>query len=97
MGENLAELPGLSEGQKVVMPFDQPIKKTGHLQILYGNLAPEGSVGKITGKEGLMYEGKARCFDSEEDMLTALEEDPNSFKVCHFLYVSYHITLITLY
>lgn len=48
---------------------------------MYGNVAPEGCVGKITGKEGLLYEGVARCFDSEEDMLDALSDDPNSFKV----------------
>ena len=47
------------------MPFDQPIKSTGHLQILYGNLAPEGAVAKITGKEGTHFEGKARVFDGE--------------------------------
>ncbi len=51
-----------------------------HAQILYGNLAPEGCVGKITGKEGLLFEGRARVFDSEEDMLAALSEDPPSFK-----------------
>ena len=81
LGENLEQLPGLHEGQQVIMPFDKPIKKTGHIQILYGNLAPEGCVGKITGKEGLVFEGTARCFDSEEDMLDALQQDPNSFKV----------------
>ena len=55
----------------------------GPLQILYGNLAPEGCVGKITGKEGLLFEGVARVYDSEEDMLAALSEDPQSFKVRH--------------
>ena len=55
-------------------PFNNPIKVTGHLQILRGNLAPEGSVGKITGKEGEIFEGIANVFDSEEDMLTALEQ-----------------------
>ena len=50
-------------------------------QILYGNLAPEGCVGKITGKEGMLFEGPARVYDSEEDMLAALSEDPQSFKV----------------
>lgn len=74
MAENLAELPGLSEGQQVIKPFDQPIKKTAHLQILKGNLAPEGAVAKITGKEGLLFEGDAICFDSEEEMMKALEE-----------------------
>ncbi|KAJ1672503.1 dihydroxy-acid dehydratase ilv3, partial [Spiromyces aspiralis] len=54
-------------------PLDNPIKPTGHLQTLYGNLAPEGSVAKITGKEGLRFEGGAKVFDNEEDMLRALE------------------------
>ncbi len=61
--------------------METPIKPTGHITILYGNLAPEGSVGKITGKEGLVFEGIARVFDCEEDMLDALAKDPNSFKV----------------
>lgn len=53
----------------------------GWVQVMYGNLAPEGSVGKITGKEGLAFQGTARCFDSEEDMLDQLSKDPSSFKV----------------
>ena len=65
--ENLAEVPDLKKGQKVIHPVDKPIKKTGHLRILYGNLAPEGSVAKITGKEGLRFEGPARVFESEFD------------------------------
>jgi dihydroxy-acid dehydratase len=73
LAENLADLPGLAEGQEVVMPLDRPIKETGHIQILKGNLAPGGSVAKITGKEGLAFTGPARVFDSEEDMLAALE------------------------
>ena len=80
LAENLAGCPDLSEGQDIIRPLDQPIKETGHLQILYGNLAPEGSVGKITGKEGLYFQGTARVFDQEEAMLTALAEDPMSFK-----------------
>lgn len=52
-----------------------------HVQILYGNLAPEGCVGKITGKEGTLFEGPARVFDSEEDMLAALSENTQAFKV----------------
>ena len=75
LAENLAELPGLKDGQDVFMPLDKPIKETGHIQILKGNLAPGGSVAKITGKEGLQFSGPARVFDSEEDMLAALEED----------------------
>ncbi|PID84847.1 MAG: dihydroxy-acid dehydratase [Chloroflexi bacterium] len=73
IAENLAELPGLTEGQDIVQPLDKPIKETGHLQILRGNLAPEGAVAKITGKEGLIFTGTARVYDSEEDMLTGLE------------------------
>lgn len=65
VAENLASVPDLTEGQKVIKPLSDPIKKTGHLQILYGNLATEGSVAKITGKEGLSFEGKAKVFDSE--------------------------------
>ena len=57
-----------------MQPVEQPIKATGHIQILRGNLAPEGSVAKITGKEGLRFSGPARCFDSEELMLKALED-----------------------
>ncbi|MBM3783301.1 MAG: dihydroxy-acid dehydratase [Acidobacteria bacterium] len=71
--ENVKDLPGLAEGQPIVQPFSKPIKATGHLQILKGNLAPEGAVAKITGKEGLRFSGPARVFDSEEDMLRGLE------------------------
>lgn len=74
IAENLADLPGLKEGQTIVQPLDRPIKKTGHIQILKGNLAPEGSVAKITGKEGLVFKGTANVFDSEEEMLVALEQ-----------------------
>jgi dihydroxy-acid dehydratase len=73
LAENLAELPGLSEGQDVIHPWEKPIKKTGHLTILRGNLAPDGSVAKITGKEGLHFKGQAKVFDCEEDMLAAME------------------------
>ncbi len=73
IAENLEPLPALAAGQQVVHPFDKPIKPTGHIQILKGNLAPEGAVAKITGKEGLRFSGPARVFDSEEDMLAALE------------------------
>jgi dihydroxy-acid dehydratase len=83
LADNLKDLPGLVENQQVIVPLEQPIKRTGHLQILYGNIAPEGCVGKITGKEGLAYEGVARCFDREEDMLDALAKNPDSFKVIH--------------
>ena len=74
VSENLRELPGLTAGQEVIHALDDPIKKTGHIQILKGNLAPGGSVAKITGKEGFRFSGPARVFDGEEDMLHALEE-----------------------
>jgi dihydroxy-acid dehydratase len=74
LAENVAELPELSEGQEIVRPTSEPIKSTGHLQILRGNLAPEGAVAKITGKEGLVFSGTARVFDAEEEMLAALEQ-----------------------
>jgi dihydroxy-acid dehydratase len=74
LAENLADLPDLTPGQTVVQPFSRPIKPTGHLQILYGNLAPEGAVAKITGKEGLRFTGPAKVFDSEELTLEAIEQ-----------------------
>jgi dihydroxy-acid dehydratase len=74
IGENLDPLPGLAEGQPIVRPLSNPLKATGHIQILRGNLAPDGAVAKITGKEGLVFSGPANVFDSEEAMLTALEE-----------------------
>lgn len=73
VAQNLAELPGLKPGQEVIHPVNRPIKPTGHLQMLFGNLAPQGAVAKITGKEGLRFVGPARVFDSEEDTLAALE------------------------
>jgi dihydroxy-acid dehydratase len=72
--ENLADLPGLSPDQEIVHPLSNPIKPTGHIQILRGNLAPGGSVAKITGKEGLRFSGSARVFDSEEHMLASFEK-----------------------
>jgi len=78
LAENLKDLPGLKPGQTIVRSLSDPIKPTGHIQILFGNLAPEGAVAKITGKEGLVFSGPARCFDSEEQMLEALEQK----KIC---------------
>ena len=72
--ENLEELPGLSGDQTIIAPVSNPIKKTGHLSILYGNLAEEGSVAKITGKEGTRFQGTARVFDSEEECLKGINE-----------------------
>jgi len=74
LAENVADLPGLKPGQDVFMPVDKPIKKTAHIQILKGNLAPGGSVAKITGKEGMTFSGPARVFNCEEAMLTGLEK-----------------------
>jgi dihydroxy-acid dehydratase len=74
VAENLKDLPGLKAGQQIVRPVTNPLKTTSHLQILKGNLAPEGAVAKITGKEGLRFSGPANVFDSEELMLKALEE-----------------------
>src|SRR6476661_2036653 len=73
MAENLASLPGLSAGQKVVHAVTDPIKRTGHIRIMRGNFCPDGAVAKITGKEGLKFSGTANCFDSEEDMLHAMQ------------------------
>lgn len=75
LAENLAEAPNLTEGQDVVRPVGNPIKPTGHIQILRGNLAPQGAVAKITGKEGERFSGPAKVYDSEEDMLAALERN----------------------
>jgi dihydroxy-acid dehydratase len=73
VAEGLKDLPGLTPGQPIVHPLSDPIKKTSHIQILRGNLAPDGAVAKITGKEGVHFSGPARVFDSEEDMLRGLE------------------------
>ncbi|HPD32450.1 MAG TPA: dihydroxy-acid dehydratase [Phycisphaerae bacterium] len=74
LAENLADLPGLSPGQDVIHPIERPIKPTGHIRILRGNLAPDGAVAKITGKEGKRFSGPARAFDCEEAMLAAVEK-----------------------
>ncbi|MEE8300876.1 MAG: dihydroxy-acid dehydratase [Candidatus Tectomicrobia bacterium] len=73
VADNLQDVPGLPADQKIIHPLASPIKDTGHICILRGNLAPGGAVGKITGKEGLVFSGPARVFDSEEEMLHALE------------------------
>ncbi|MEY2725574.1 MAG: Dihydroxy-acid dehydratase [Planctomycetota bacterium] len=74
LAENLAPLPGLKPGQEIIQPIDKPIKATGHIRIMRGNVCAEGAVAKITGKEGLVFSGPARCFDSEELMLAGLEQ-----------------------
>jgi dihydroxy-acid dehydratase len=74
LAENLKDVPGLAEGQRVIVPLETPIKESGHIRIMRGNFCPDGAVAKITGKEGLRFVGTARCFDSEEDMLLGLEQ-----------------------
>jgi dihydroxy-acid dehydratase len=74
LAENLATSKGLAPGQKIIQPVESPLKKTGHITILHGNLAPGSAVAKITGKEGSKFSGPARVFDSEEAMLAALEQ-----------------------
>eukprot|EP00614_Pseudopedinella_elastica_P026812 CAMPEP_0172616102 /NCGR_PEP_ID=MMETSP1068-20121228/62706_1 /TAXON_ID=35684 /ORGANISM="Pseudopedinella elastica, Strain CCMP716" /LENGTH=600 /DNA_ID=CAMNT_0013421435 /DNA_START=129 /DNA_END=1931 /DNA_ORIENTATION=- len=71
--ENVAGLPGLTEGQEIIRPLSDPIKATGHLQIMYGNLCPGGGVAKITGKEGETFSGVAKVYDSEDAMMRGLE------------------------
>lgn len=74
LAENLAELPALTAGQDLIMPLSEPLKRTGHIQILKGNLAPGGSVAKVTGKEGELFTGPAKVFDGEQSMIDALEQ-----------------------
>jgi dihydroxy-acid dehydratase len=72
LAENLSEVPDMPLDQKVIKPIEAPIKATGHLQMLFGNLAPEGSVAKITGKEGHKFMGRAKVFDSEYEANTGI-------------------------
>lgn len=80
LAQNVENVPRLSDDQDIIRPLSNPIKETGHIQILRGDLAPEGSVAKITGKEGLYFSGPALVFEGEESMLAAITEDPMSFK-----------------
>ena len=73
IAENLEDVPELNfENQKVILPLEYPVKATGHLQILYGNLAEQGSVAKISGKEGELFEGPARVFDGEFELIDGI-------------------------
>lgn len=72
--ENLAHVDNLAAGQKVIVPVSSPIKQTGHLQILYGNLATQGAVAKITGKEGTQFLGPARVYNCEEDCIAGIQQ-----------------------
>jgi len=74
LAENLAVVPSLIDGQKVIVPLETPLKETGHIQILYGNLAERGSVAKITGKEGEFFRGPAVVFDNEFDTIKGISE-----------------------
>ena len=74
LAENLVSSKGLAAGQKIIRPVEDPLKPTGHITILQGNLAPDTAVAKITGKEGSRFRGPAKVFDSEEAMLHALEQ-----------------------
>jgi dihydroxy-acid dehydratase len=74
IAENLSELPGLEEGQHIIHPLDAPLKDSGHIRILYGNLAEKGAVAKITGKEGLNFTGPAKVFNGEAAVNAAIHE-----------------------
>lgn len=80
VAENVAQVPDLDfEQQKIILPIEHPVKATGHLQILYGNLAEGGSVAKISGKEGELFEGPARVFDGEHELINGI----NSGRIQH--------------
>lgn len=72
LAENLADVEDYPEGQEIIMPFDKPIKKDSHLVVLKGNLSPTGAVAKISGKEGLYFEGSARVFEGEEGAMRGI-------------------------
>ena len=72
LAENLSSVAPYPDGQKIIRPFDNPIKQDSHLVVLHGNLSPTGAVAKITGKEGLSFSGNARVFDSEEECLKGI-------------------------
>ncbi|MBK8352399.1 MAG: dihydroxy-acid dehydratase [Saprospirales bacterium] len=74
LAENLAALPDLKEGQDLLHTVDNPIKASSHIRILYGNLATEGAVAKITGKEGERFEGPAKCYDTEQQAIDAMRD-----------------------
>jgi dihydroxy-acid dehydratase len=74
IAENLADLPDLKEGQDLLHTVNNPIKPTSHIRILYGNLATEGAVAKITGKEGERFEGSAKCYDTEQQAIDAMKD-----------------------
>ena len=75
IGENLKNIKPLNFDQDVIRPLSNPIKSSGHIRILYGNIASKGSVAKITGKEGLIFKGKANVFNSENDANNAIKNN----------------------
>jgi dihydroxy-acid dehydratase len=75
LAENLEAYPDLKDQHKIIHDFSQPIKKSGHIQILYGNLSPEGAVAKITGKEGEYFEGPARCYNDEFEAIEGIGKE----------------------
>lgn len=81
VAENLADVPGLKDGQEIIRPIENPIKKDGHLQILYGNLASEGAVAKITGKEGDVFEGTARVYEDEFSAIEGIGKEVQAGEV----------------
>jgi dihydroxy-acid dehydratase len=87
LAENLAEVADYPDGQDIVRDFDNPIKPDSHLAVLYGNVAPEGAVAKISGKEGLRFEGRARVFHAEEEALQAILD--NSIKAGDVIVIRY--------
>lgn len=74
LAANVEKWPSLPQGQEIIRSIDNPIKSSGHLEILWGNIAPGGSVAKITGKQGMSFVGKARVFDKESSLCTALDK-----------------------
>jgi dihydroxy-acid dehydratase len=87
VAQNLAELPDLKEGQTIVRPLSNPLKKTGHIRIMRGNFCPDGAVAKITGKEGELFVGTAICFDSEEETVAAMQR--HEVKKGHVVIIRY--------
>ena len=82
LAENLAAVQPYPAGQDVIRPLSDPIKKNSHIVVLYGNLAPEGAVAKITGKEGLSFSGRARVFDGEERATAAILKGTGARRRC---------------
>ena len=85
--ENLEEFSHFPADQDIIMPLSNPIKAEGHLQVLYGNIAPEGSLAKITGKEGTRFEGEAICYDSEQELNDGIEN--GEVKAGHVIVIRY--------